>query len=715
MRLRAIYYRITKDRKFRLAGLILLVVVLFGLILARSAAIKFFASPEQRAAFLRDHPAVVKVLPLYWSIRKLSDLRYLPYFFRKDNVPAYELVIAQNDLKKINDSLPKEFMNVVYTDKVFVPAEFRAGGKTYQVRVRYRGINGIHWNAEKKSYLLKFDPADLFQGMGELNFIVPDDRLFAVEHFNNYRAQKLGLKVPRSGFANLKVNDKKTALYFAIEGWSQEMLEKWGLPEDTKLYGNQYGGDWKSVDGWDLMVAGSASPPDHTKLAELLRLVYRTSDEEFYAKIFKIVDKDNFYAWQIHQELANSSHEHTDNQRFYLDPVSGKFFFAPWDVDMELIAAVDNFGQYSLLSERIFSNPVFLQEKNLRLSAYLADEKNLEDDLRFYDETYESFKISLYRDRLKVYTNRHADQSHETYRQNLIDIFYHLREELAAGNSTTGNKGTARIEDDFNLAYPLGKSDELVAYLQKKYLDDSSFARSLGTNFSSSYSDEDFTDTYFDTARLDLYERQAGLRYRLRVNRQDPEDQKSGRELVQLKLSGADKFADTGNLGSRNEIKFEVDRTATGRSADDNHPLLKFLAAAQREELKARLLELQVEVYDLRPILTITQHRRRVYLDRDGETFISFSMDDASARAWWAKEEFSQMEVELNELVYTAADPFLQKRMQEIREVMIEDLRAQFDYLQDDQTIKYTKMFNALASRLPGMRFLIRLGILRGS
>src|SRR3989344_3294548 len=703
------YFRIVKNRKFK-AGLSILFVVLFiGALMIFFLAGKF-RNIETRAQFLLKHPGVTKILPLYWKIRKTTDITYLSYFFKKDEISSYELVIAENDLQKMNDSLPDAFMNVIYTDNVFVPAEFRADGKIYKVRVRYRGKNAVHCNAPKKSYLVKFDKENLFNGMSELNFIIPDDRLFAIEHFNNYRAAKLGLKAPPSGFANLKVNGQKNALYFTIEGWSKEMLEKWNLPKDAELYGNDYGGSWGDIAGWQLLASNSK---DFSKLEELISLLNQGTDEEFDARIFDIVDKDNFYAWQIHQELANSSHEGTDNLRLYFDPSKNKFFFIPWDVEIEPLASRDNFGNYETIAKRVFANPAFLQEKNRRLYNYVADEKNLEDDLAFYDRAYESFKVSLYKDRLKIYTNRFADESYAANRQQLIDIFHRLRDRLAAESSARGFD-TVRIEDDFNLAYPLGKSDELVSYFKGRYIDDRGFVKELGQNFTSTYGDEDFIDTYFDTPQLDLYQRQAGLRYRVRTNRLDPEDDKIGRELIQLKLSGTDKFQDQDNAGSRNEIKFDVKRSVSGNIADDRNPVISLIAPDMREEFKARVRELGLNPYALRPILTIEQRRRRVYLNRDGDTFISFSMDDASSQLWGADSSFSQMEVELNELAYTAADARLKERMQKIREEMIADLREHFQYLQDDTTIKYTKMFDLLDVRLPWMKFLIRIGILRG-
>ncbi len=408
----------------KLAALFLIIIVAIVLI-----SVNKFKTVESRALFLQAHPSITKLLPVYWQARKLSDIIYLPYFFQHDAVPTYLLQISPKDLEKLNQSLPEAFMGVSLTERMFVPAVFRAHGKIYKVTVRYRGDRARHWNAPKKSYLVKFDKKNLFQGQSEVSFIIPDDRLFAVEDFNNYRARKLGLNTPVSGFANLDVNSQGSALYFAIESWSREMLDKWDVSPDSIFYSNSNGGEslWQDVQNWQVSVGTSKqNNVELSRLEELIKLLNTAPDSEFNARIFDLIDKENFYTWQMHQELANSPHEFDDNVRLYYDSKQGKFFFVPWDVEISP-PAHSYFRQYGKLGQRIFSNPFFLQEKNQRLYEYVADEKNLEDDLRFYDQTYSSFKISLYKDRLKIYANRSADQAYELHRQEIIDIFHYLR------------------------------------------------------------------------------------------------------------------------------------------------------------------------------------------------------------------------------------------------------------------------------------------------
>lgn len=288
-----------------------------------------------------------------------------------------------------------------------------------------------------------------------------------------------------------------------------------------------------------------------------------------------------------------------------------------------------------------------------------------------------------------------------------------LRAQSSAATNP-GDAGAVRIEDDYNLQYEVGKSEELINYLKGKYADDSSFAESLGPEFSGSFGDEDFTDTYFDTPGLDLYKRKIGLRHRLRVNRLDPENRKNGRELIQIKLSDDSKFEDKDNSGSRNEIKFDVVSERLSATSDDRHPIIGLIEPSERDDFKARMAELNIDPYKLRPILTLNQRRRRVYLNRNGATFISFSMDDVKSSLLWSRMEFSQMEIELNELAYTEADKKTKEKMQEIRTGMSKDLRKKFSYLSHDQSAKYNKAFDLLAEKIPWMKFWVRIGLLRG-
>ena len=403
--------------KFRLIKskvlLIFVLTIFLILILAGPVVFSKFTDVAERASLLRQYPALTKLLPIYWQIRKISDILYLPYFFRRDKLPVYELIIPAKSRKQLDDSLPEGFMNVNYYNQFWAPAKFIYQGREYDVDVRYRGENAIHWNAPKKSYLVEFDKDDLFNGIRRLSFIIADDRLFALEQLNNeHRAEKLGLFHPASWFGNLRINNRNNGLYFIIESWSQEMVAKWELPDESNFYTlEDYNPAlveltdwviWDNVDSWDKLVGDSQFGYDHySEVYQLLELLNNGSDEEFYQSIFNIIDEANFYNWQIHQELVHSNHQ-ANNVRLYFDNSAGKFYFIPWDLgntepsqDIEL---------YGALAKRIFSNPEYRFAKDKILYDYFSDPVQLEDDLKFYDQTIKNIKVALYKDRMKILT-----------------------------------------------------------------------------------------------------------------------------------------------------------------------------------------------------------------------------------------------------------------------------------------------------------------------
>jgi len=374
------------------------------------------------------------LLSIYRSVRKISDIMYLPYYFRQDEIPSYEIELDPRDIRKMDESLPEVGVgHAVLDDRVYVPARFSYQGIDYEVEIRYRGDEPPHWTDPKKSYLVKFKKGEQFKGMNRISFIIVDDRKFALEHFNNWRAKKFGLRVPESGFANLRINGKSHGLYFMIENWNEDMFDEWGIPKTSGLFGDDDTPEvfdknpdflWQDRSAWKV-IAGESNE----QLGRLLDLLNKASDEEFNFKIFELLDKDNFYAWQADQELMNSVHQNSGNVRLLFDAGENKFFFIPWDVSSDP-AENDNFGQYGALARRIFKNPQYLQEKNALLRAYIYDEKNLMNDLKFYDETWKAMQISLYKDRLKIYPNRYADEQYRFFRQEIIDNFERLKRNL---------------------------------------------------------------------------------------------------------------------------------------------------------------------------------------------------------------------------------------------------------------------------------------------
>lgn len=254
---------------------------------------------------------------------------------------------------------------------------------------------------------------------------------------------------------------------------------------------------------------------------------------------------------------------------------------------------------------------------------------------------------------------------------------------------------TLRVEQEGKLLVPADQVEAVWQYLQSEPFD---------PNFSVSSSEEIFSDTYYDTPKLQLLDQQFSVRHRGRQNLTNPEDRKSERELVQIKLSGIDT-----NQLNRGEYKFEVDLSQAGIS--DQHPLLAIIKKDQRNEFIDQLNQLQTPVNSLRPILQLSDRRRRIYISRNETPVMTLSLDQVASKRLWAKAEFIELETELNEITYTESNDTDRQVLNALNVKIMNQIMKRFPEIKPDPTPKYNKAFDLLEAKIPWFRFLIRWGL----
>src|SRR5262249_37033680 len=115
-----------------------------------------------------------------------------------------------------------------------------------------------------------------------------------------------------------------------------------------------------------------------------------------------------------------------------------------------------------------------------------------------------------------------------------------------------------------------------------------------------------FTDEYYDSPALGLYQTKNSVRHRSRINTTNPDDRKSGREVVQVKVTPPGQFT------LRSELKYEVEDARTlAKDSSETHPLIRLISKDLRDDFKKVFSEAGIEPYSLRHVFTITQTRRR--------------------------------------------------------------------------------------------------------
>ncbi|MBU2529567.1 MAG: CotH kinase family protein [Elusimicrobia bacterium] len=422
----------------------------------------FFSSAVLAAVYFFNIPSAVAIRAIPEPIRKsgdsfikfVQDLKYFGYRFGSDRIGGYKLVIKPSDYSKLNNSLPAPTGSSVLTKeyKEYVPAKMTIGKTTYKVEVGYRGETSTHWLWPKKSWRIKFIEPHAYNGMHTMDLIVPHDRGYSMEMFNNYRAKKLGLKVPYSDFVNLEVNGKNNGVYFLVSHWDKETIERMELGSDTNFYGERSINEpiFEDIKYWQKYLSNSEySEDDYSDLEYLISLVRDSSQEEFEKKIFSIIDKNNFFNWWVHQVLSGSNHQDwAHNTRLYFDKSLGKFIFLPWDLEGALLNE-GLFAKYNPLISRIIKNNEWRAEMMQTLWRYVKDEKNLKDDLAYIDDLNERIKISFYKDRLKEFNNSYVDSQMALYRNIIEKNFYYIKDTIKNPDVR------ARVYENYSPSIPL--------------------------------------------------------------------------------------------------------------------------------------------------------------------------------------------------------------------------------------------------------------------
>lgn len=401
---------------------ILVAVVVLGTLGLGSAVILQKVLPHNvQLALVSKYPQLREMV----KITKVSDWLFLADFFKESGLPIYEVEMS----KKETGDLEKE-------PHEYVAADFKFDEKKYKIRIKNRGAEATHYQYAKKSWAIDFKKSDMFKGNIErMSLILPSDRKFLVEQLNNYRAEKLGMITPRSWFAELQVNGKSQGIFWVTEHWSAEFLALQHKVDDANLYSAEPSNTgsiesvYKNIYSYDKYVREMKSEQDnYADVERLLRIINQPDDEKFYQEIFDILDKDNFYSWNVQALLVNSIHQDAEhNLRLYFDPSRGKFEFIPWDVliyDPRSEVDLD----YNPLMTRILQNPEFMTERNRVLWDYVGDEKNSEDDLAFYDKLRAETKVAFHKDRVKYFSSLAVDNYVRTHRDFIEQTFYNLRE-----------------------------------------------------------------------------------------------------------------------------------------------------------------------------------------------------------------------------------------------------------------------------------------------
>lgn len=284
----------------------------------------------------------------------------------------------------------------------------------------------------------------------------------------------------------------------------------------------------------------------------------------------------------------------------------------------------------------------------------------------------------------------------------LLIAFLGLLPHFVIADESEGGYGATRIESEYKLIVPKGSEEQVWQYLEKRF-NDQKFLQELSAKFSADYSIEYFVDTYFDTSDFKLLENNNAVRNRMRSIPSNPSHPKHGRNLIQIKLSTPSESL------NRSEIKYPVNEKSKSGAA-----LLDRIKPHYQNDFSRRLRILGIKSEDLSPVLRIFQERRRVYLSYDHKPFATLTLDFASSNVFFFKEELTELEIELNEVLFTVSTEQQRQEMLAVSEKLKKDLVDRFPLLLQDQTPKYNKFYQRFDERIPFLNSILKLQLYLG-
>lgn len=399
-------------KKLLIAFFVVIIVALF------TATRKMNLISRLDAISSNPNPLIRHFAPTWRSIKKIIDIPLFAFgVFGNDNLPIYEINLSGNDRFNLLNNLPDyPAENRLYESfKTPVKAEFRHGDYvTAEARIRYRGVSPNHWNALKKSFQVNL-PED--QPLGEratLRFFIGEDKGWVKGLLWNHLGDKLNILTPKAQAVKLLMNKKNMGVYMLMEGWEESFLERNG-----RTLGHIFSNKNTDVRDADFLIPDSIpqwydrNEPERAgetfpELVYFLTLIANAPDEVFEKEIEHILDIDQFLRWTLATMLSGNFHQgNKANLNFYFNPATGKFEVIFFDASPTKIGDAVDLANHRLVN-RLLKSDQFKTRFETITRAYVADEKNLEDDLMFYDAMAATMLPAIFRDTAKLPTSWEA-------------------------------------------------------------------------------------------------------------------------------------------------------------------------------------------------------------------------------------------------------------------------------------------------------------------
>lgn len=240
-----------------------------------------------------------------------------------------------------------------------VRGELSHDGAEYGVGVRLKGHRSMRSLSGKAAFKLAFDRYEedgTFLGARRitLNNLVEDPTL--VREALAYRfLDAIGLASPRTGYAQVFVNDEPYGLYLMLESVDEDFVERHFPGERGVLYEGEYGCDLfpEHVAEFE---RDAGKDPDRARLSSFARAAAGESAALFHHE--GPLDMPKFLRYLAASALLGDfdGYRHAHNYRIYYAPGEQKWQFLPWGLDRVFQQRLGIFDSAGWLAERCFAD-----------------------------------------------------------------------------------------------------------------------------------------------------------------------------------------------------------------------------------------------------------------------------------------------------------------------------------------------------------------------
>ncbi|NTX04312.1 CotH kinase family protein [Myxococcus sp. CA040A] len=242
------------------------------------------------------------------------------------SVPEYELIIPEAAMKK--------FEADVWTPEQ--DAVFKAGGTTYQVKVRLRGASARYF--PKKSWNVSFAKDARFEGRTSLNLVAEyaDATMLAEKMAFDLMA---AMRVPASKatYVRLKLNGQYQGVFLDIEQVNKAFLKAHAFADDDATI---YRCGWKDCElkTWKVPYQGdwtkktNEQQPDDALLA-MLDVINHTPEPQFAEALEKHLQLEHYLRSMVLDALMSNNFVEDSESYFIYDRAVAKWSYVPWDLN----------------------------------------------------------------------------------------------------------------------------------------------------------------------------------------------------------------------------------------------------------------------------------------------------------------------------------------------------------------------------------------------